>query len=668
MNSLAEEIEARLEAQGVRLTMGGEPTYLPDEPTGVEWRITAVGPTKLRYAYALARQLIAQRVPNALTLFSPGKLYPGEVNPRWVVNLLWRRDGSFIAPLFGAKRATKPDARLLGRLRTTLSRGLGLDVRRWLRGVDPYEPARPIWVLPLDHDASRGWITGPWLMRGRAAQRIGLLRAEGPAGLRLPLAELPDDALKRALVMEIRDGAIRVFLPPLLEAAFAELVGRIGEGCLELGVTRESRLFFEGYVPIDASAACDRLGLTADPGVLEVNLPACERWSEYAVWLADLEKATHGVGLRSWKMDEYRGLASGTGGGNHLLFGGPTLETNPFFSRPAWVASLLRYFQAHPSLAYLFTGSYVGASSQAPRPDESGRNLHDLELAYAHLASLPEGDQRGRIGETLRHLHTDASGNTHRSETSFDKFWEVGLGTGFGLIEFRAIESLPHASWMSAVALLWRAILLHTLEHPAGGRLQALSGQLHDAYFLPSTLWRDLAAILEHLSAAGLPAEALRATLHEIWDWRFPAVLEHAGLVVRRACEGWPLLCETPVEGGHTSRFVDTSMERLEFRWEGDAATAPKIRVNGRPLALLQDADGSLVCGLRYRRTAWYPSLHPGIAPQVPLVVEVGDGPGRAAFAMDLEEPNFRATDAEPAPGEPVQRAGEGLLTYDLRL
>ncbi len=43
-----------------------------------------------------------------------------------------------------------------------------------------------------------------------------------------------------------------------------------------------------------------------------------------------------------------------------------------------------------------------------------------------------------------------------------------------------------------------------------------------------------------------------------------------ARLTVRKALESWPLLCETPVEGGTTSRFVDTSMQRLEFC--GDSA------------------------------------------------------------------------------------------------
>src|SRR5262249_28778798 len=151
---------------------------------------------------------------------------------------------------------------------------------------------------------------------------------------------------------------------------------------------------FEGYVPIDLDPKWGRLGLTADPGVLEVNLPPCATWREYDRWLAELEAAAAKVGLRSWKPDKFRGAHAGTGGGNHLLFGGPTLDRNPFFSRPAWVASTLRCFQAHPCLAYLFTGCYVGPSSQAPRPDESGRGIYDLELAYSLLATQEPGDHR----------------------------------------------------------------------------------------------------------------------------------------------------------------------------------------------------------------------------------------------------------------------------------
>lgn len=662
MKDLADEIELRLRARGIALTMGGEPTYVPNDPTGAEWSITADGPTKLRCAYAMARHLISHRLPHALTLYSPGKHYPGETNPRWAVNLLWRRDGQLVAPLFGAAHSREPNAGTLRRLRQRVAERLQLDPEAWMRGRDPYAPRRPVAVLPLDHDET-GWRTDRWQVRGRRATSVPLTLAEGPAGLRLPLGELAPHALRRALVLEVRGQTLRAFLPPLLAEPFAELARIIGEEALALGVARESRLFFEGYVPIDANADWERLGLAADPGVLEVNLPPCPTWEEYARWLQWLEESALSCEMRSWKSDVARGLPGGTGGGNHLLFGGPSPAENPFFTRPAWIASILRLWQAHPCLAYLFTGSYVGPSSQAPRPDESGRDLYDLELAYAHLASLPAGDHRLRIGETLRHLHTDTSGNTHRSELSFDKFWDASSNVSLGLIEFRAIESLPHASWMSAVALLWRALLLLSLERPSPAALQRHGNALHDAYFLPSGLWRDLEQLLQQLADGKLPIDALRAPLRAIWEWRFPVLLQHAGLTVRRACEGWPLLSEIPAEGGTTSRFVDTSMDRLEFRLAPGAA-AGGISANGRELPWLTLPDGARGFGLRYRRTAWYPSLHPGIAPHLPLVVAFA---GRM-FSLASESTAFEPHTGRPAPAPACRRADPTLLTYDLRL
>ena len=442
------------------------------------------------------------------------------------------------------------------------------------------------------------------------------------------------------------------------------------------------RYYFEGYLPPDVDASWMRLGLTADPGVLEVNLPPCETWEDYHRWLVWLEEAGAAAGLRSWKLSA-QGDATGTGGGNHLIFGGPTLETNPFFTRPAWVASLLRYFQAHPCLAYLFTGSYVGASSQAPRPDESARDLYDLNLAYQYLASLPRGDHRYLIGETLRHMHTDISGNTHRSEISFDKFWMVsGPPSGAsGLIEFRAIESLPRADWMSAIALLWQAIALHTLENPTPGPLNMLGPALHDRYFLATPLWHDLQAVLAELRGVGI--DLPEAIYREIWEWRFPSLLaaefEGAKLEIRRVCESWPLLCETPSEGGSTSRFVDTSIERLELAADPAFADARQVFVNGHELVLLPltgaDADGRVGCGLRYRRTALFPSLHPGIKPHLPLELTVtrrqdGAVEGRYVLQADRREfvPSADGAKKDHAPGRPAAKADPSLLTYDLRL
>ncbi len=683
---LAEKIGETLRQHGVRLTLGGEPTLVPLQPEGSEWSFVAVGPTKLDYAYKLAAVIIERFLPGAVTVFSPGKVYPGEINPRWVVNLLANRDGSPVRPPIPTGRAAhgRSSCRTLETLQAAISGALGLPPDGWSLAGDPHSARSRVAVLPLDHDGT-AWKTERWpLPKGKGrGRKLTLLNAEGPAGLRLPLADLPPEAMRRALTLEWReDEALHLFLPPLLQGPFCELLAVI---TAQLSKQRIAKYFFEGYLPQDEAGLWTRVGLTADPGVLEINIPPCETWHDYHRWVTILEETGRAVGLRSWK-ENAQGDATGTGGGNHLLFGGPNLDENPFFPRPAWVASLLRFFQAHPSLAYLFTGVYVGASSQAPRPDESARDLYDLDLAYQHLAGLPEGDHRYVIGETLRHLHTDITGNTHRSEISFDKFWNVGgpAGGTSGLVEFRAIESLPHAAWMSLVALLWQAIAAHTLAHPSPRALLAHGDALHDRFFLPTPLWEDLRAVLDELRRGGFdfPVDGFRS----IWRWRFPSMLSvdygHGEtLEIRRACESWPLLCETPSEGGTTSRFVDTSIERLEFAGTAEFAARHLVSVNGRELALSPldgpGGQGALVgCGLRYRRTALYPSLHPGIAPHLPLELTVAPRRGGVAsshYRLEENTRQFQPVEAgelrhAPGSGAPAAKSGDRLLTYDLRL
>lgn len=663
--AVAEKIEASLTSQGVALTLGGEPTYVPIHPDGPEWNITALGPTKLRYAYALANALIAQALPKAVTFFSPGKSYPAESNPRWALNLVWNRDNKAIVPSLADPLPAKPAGiKGIETFKSALLRLLKIKAS-WLRASDPLEPRRAAWVLPLDH-AGKGFRSAEW----RLGKRITLLRTEGPAGLRLPLNLLPDDVSKRALTIEVRDDQFHVFLPPLLQGPFLILLDHIGAALRKAGF---GPAVFAGYVPSDESDRWRKLGIAADPGVIEVNLPPCLTWSEYDDWMRILENACVPAGLRSLK-ETANGETLGTGGGNHLLFGGPTLDTNPLFTNPRWVASILRYWQHHPSLSYLFTGQYVGASSQAPRPDESASALYDLEMAYQFLEGLPPGDHRYLVSETLRHLHTDGSGNTHRSEASFDKFWNVSFDGGCrGLLEFRAVETLPHAEWMSAVALLWRALAAWLLAHPFTKPLIAHGERLHDFYFLPTCLWSDFEMVLRDLRKAGfdLPVEIYRT----IADWRFPKMLSYtsgpATLSVRKALEDWPLLCEQPLEGGATSRFVDTSIERLEFVANQAFAVSHEIRVQGRKLELDPFPNNRPGAGLRYRRSALHPSLHPGIPPQMPLMLFIKSQTGGALYKLDTNRRTFDPATDEPMPAS-LRRACKtlhaGLLTRDLRL
>jgi uncharacterized protein (DUF2126 family) len=663
---LASRIQEAFDRHGVQLTLGGEPTYVPLDPVGEEWTHAAVGPAKLAAAWSLAHRLAATAMPTATIFFSPGKAYPGEQDPRWSIWLLARRDG---VPLFQSASAGRCTANALADLRRQICRALGL-ADTWRSFVDPVPGSTEVWALLLDAPAEAGrprvWLTHPWPEAARE-----LLAASGPAGLRLPLSLLAADVPRRSLTLEWRGERLAMFLPPLLQPAFTALLDALSTAVQDCGIVE---IDLQGSVPADEARVWTRLGLAADPGVLEVNLPACSGWAEYDHWMRMIDQAARDVGLRPHRHGA-DGEPTETGGGNHLLWGGPCLESNPFFTRPAWLASILRYWQRHPALSYCFSGSYLGPCSQAPRADESGRELHDLDWTWSYLAALLPGDRREEISAALRHLQADLSGNNHRTEISFDKFWNPGVpGGGQGLVEFRAIAMMPQVAWASDVALLWSGLAAWLLERPCELLPRPFGRQLQDHFFLPSLLWLDLEAVLGELGRDGFVVDPER--YRPIWDWRFPVVLSFtagdASLTVRRAGEHWPVLTDTPAVGGTTSRFVDASLQRLEFLANDAFARDWSIELAGRPLALhtLAELPAAGIAGLRYRHSQLHPCLHPGIPAHMPLELTLRGPDLVRPFRLDAEARRFEPAAqpfATPA-GPPCRPIHAGDLTYDLRV
>ncbi|SBO42753.1 conserved protein of unknown function [Cyanobium sp. NIES-981] len=690
MDEAARRAEARLQAAGIQLTLGGEPTLVPNQPEGLEWSVAADGPTKLPMARALARAIQQRTWPGSTLLYCSGKRYEGEVNPRWALRLVTGREARPIAPWPRPSEVGDPlDAAAAEAWLARLGERLGAALHP-LRFEDAQHPEATVWAVPLTCELGE-WRSGHWDLPPGERRLTG---APGPAGLRLPLEHFPEALPCQLLTLEIGGsfGAAGwgLFLPPLEREPTETLLRAVSAlaHCPRTG-TPLCQPDLSGLLPVDAAEGWEVLGLTADPGVLEVNLPVCDSWSDYRDWLLLLEEAAASVGMRSWKRTPGGG-EEGTGGGNHLLWGSRDLEDHPFFPRPAWLVGILRYFQHHPSLAYLFSGSSVGPASQAPRPDEALGDLFDLELAYRVLEAS-EGEQRQLIGETLRHLHADRSGNNHRSEISLDKFWNPGAPAGcLGLIEFRALESLPRAPWMAAIALLWShlaALLLDPARRPR--QLKPWGLALHDRMLLPSQLWADLEAILADLAAAGLPLdpEPYRA----VWDWRFPALLQWqapaaapaaaapARLELRPALEPWPLICDTPREGGFTSRFVDSSLRRFELITDPALCRDHQLVLNGRPLPLRAGQP----LAVRYRASRLYPCFHPGIEPHMPLVLQLlplepTDGASTGGARMPLAQWRLEAGARAftPEPVEPVslplaspwQAQPERPCTVDLRL
>ena len=709
----ADRADAALAAAGLALTSGGEPTFNSRAHAELpEWNGDALGATKLEAGEALAAELRARLLPGAAVLHRQGKWYPGEPLPRWALELVGRSDGAVLWPdrelpvgPADASAALKLTEAIAARLRLPhgaalpahedpwrlIQEEVGLpvdvdplkagladgEVRRRLARLLDGDPARPTgYVLPLRHEAE-GWRTARWKLR---RSHLFLVPGDSPLGLRLPLASLggPDEILPReeelpvpdprrahekkkaeppaaanpirtALCVEPREGRLFVFLPPL-EAAedFGALLAALDGARVDAGLD----LTLEGYPP-PSSPAFSKLAVTPDPGVLEVNLPPQATGREHAALLETVFEAGLRTGLHSekWLVD---GRLAGSGGGHHVTVGGPTPATSPLVQRPDLLASLVTMVQHHPSLSYLFTGLFLGPTSQAPRADEGREGvLSDLELALeaAFEATAPEP----WLGDILfRHLLTDLTGNTHRAELCIDKLWDWRTAHGRqGVVELRAFEMPPHPRMAAAQVLLVRSLVAAFAVAPYRAPLVRWGPLLHDRFLMPHWLWQDFEAVLAFLAGRGLalPAEPYRAFL----ELRCPLVgrLERDGLTleVRNALEPWNVLGEEPGAGG-TSRYVDSSVERIEVKAAGLVPGRHAVAVNGllAPLRATGTA-GEGVAGVRFR--AWAPphALHAHLGIHHPLTVELVDGWARrsvGACRYHVWHPEGRAYLAPP--------------------
>ncbi|MBS0632372.1 MAG: transglutaminase family protein [Verrucomicrobia bacterium] len=635
IQACGDAVEASLGRSGVLLTMGGEPTFVPTAPDGAEWRTAALGPTKLGYARQLAHELVRTSWPGAVILETSGKHYPGEPIPRWTLLVQKRADA-------------RPVWRDLSLLRADTSPGLHqpLHAREfiaalaWELAIPPAsalafaETSAPDaitgYVLPLDHNGT-GWLSDDW--SGVFTSTLPLFPGDSAAGLRLPLGQLGENNLRRALTAEIRDGTLTIFVPPLLLPAYLALLEKI-EATL---VTQKIRdVILAGYAP-PPEPTLPTIGLASDPGVLEINLTPNATWADYDAQLTDLYAAASACGLCARKL-QLNGREVGTGGGAHLVFGGPAGLLSPFFAFPALLPSVIRYFQHHPALSYAFTGAYMGPSSQAPRIDESTYEaLYELEIACAGAESLGSPQNLALFDLLFRDLLMDRSGNTHRAEISVDKLWNPYAPNGrLGLVEFRAFETHPQARVQSVVALFIRAILARLAAAPFTAPFVRWAGELHDRFFLPACVWQDLVAICDDLKKHGIPFDP--AWLRPAWEFRFPHLgeleIKHHTLVFRQALEAWPLLGESP-NAGTVARTVDASLDRIEACVSDPALLeSGLLLVNGLPCEfrptnlstlnpqLSTAAPIGAACGIRYRAFYLTPSLQPHVPVHAPLLLE----------------------------------------------
>jgi uncharacterized protein (DUF2126 family)/transglutaminase-like putative cysteine protease len=682
IDALGRAVDEDLLAGDVRLTVGGEPTFVSiDDMEGAEWNTEADGAAKRLLASELSDRLARRFAPGALVHHGQGKWYPGEPLPRWQIGIFWRADGSPIwsdpALLADPHRPGSADASSARPLADALAGGLGLDPgsviaayedplwERWQAALDgatttldgsgaASSDLTPTgFVLPLALDPTGAWRTSRWTLR---RGELFVLSGDSPLGLRLPLdavtevdPPLDDDTVPTALTVEVRDEHLCVFLPPIddLDRAL-DLVGVVEAAVRATGTP----VVVEGYPPPrDPSVPC--IIVASDPGVIEVNVHPTSSWPELADLVTDLyeEARQSRLGTEKFMLD---GLHSGTGGGNHLTIGGPTPEDSPVLRRPDLLRSLITFWQHHPSLSYLFSGRFIGPTSQAPRVDEGRPEaLYELEIAFEQLAADPD-PPRWLVDRALRHLLVDVTGNTHRAEFCIDKLFSPDTDRGrLGLVELRAFEMPPHARMGLVQVLLVRALIARFWNEPYEGRLVRWGTQLHGRYLLPHHVETDIAEVVDDLNHHGYPFD--HAWLAPFLEFRFPRIgttqIGDVTLSLRHAIEPWLVLGEE-VTATATSRYVDSSVERLQIEASGLTPGRHLVTCN-RIVIPLQETGrpDQMVAGVRYR--AWQPpsALHPTIGVHSPLVFDLVDtwtGRSLGGCTYHVAHPGGRSYDAFP--------------------
>ncbi|MDX1967808.1 MAG: transglutaminase family protein [Planctomycetaceae bacterium] len=736
IEKLGHDVDRRLVQGDVRLTMGGEPTFVSiDDMEGDEWNTAAMGPTKRQRADVLIRRLRSRFAAGGVLHYGQGKWYPGESLPRWAFTCYWRKDGlplwqdeRLMADETTAYKFTVADAE---RFTTALAerlevnprwvapvfedvahylleeRRLPIDVRSLTNDLKDKEDRQRLakvleqglgnpvgCVLPLRRQwwqSKPRWVSGPWPVR---REQMFLLPGDSPIGFRLPLDSLPlvstvgplsqfyeaDPLVKRpplpiparrtkqpavagapatgsgglgaqvqheqpapkkkdrekdpntpidsylvrtALCAEVRQGRLYLFLPPLETADdFIDLLAAIEDVATDLDMP----VALEGYLP-PYDPRLQQVKVTPDPGVIEVNIHPAADWDSLVNIVTSVyeDARVSRLGTEKFMLD---GRHSGTGGGNHLVLGGATPSDSPFLRRPDLLRSLVGYWNNHPALSYLFSGLFIGPTSQSPRVDEGRRDaIYELQIAFDQVP--PRGScPPWLVDRIFRHLLVDITGNTHRAEFCIDKMYSPDSSTGrLGLVEFRAFEMPPHARMSLTQQLLVRALVCRFWEQPYLEPLVDWGTSLHDRFFLPHFIADDFHTVIEELKRAGFPFEHGWFAPH--FEFRCPKIgeftLDNTHVELRTALEPWYVLGEEP-GGGGTTRYVDSSVERIEVKVQGMTSGRHVITCNGRRVPLHPTGtEGEFVAGVRFR--AWQPPscLHPTIGVNSPLVFDLLD-------------------------------------------
>ena len=730
------KIDEDLEKGNLRMTMGGEPTFVSiDDMESAQWNTAADGVEKRVRSLDLIFRLRAHFGPDGMIHFGQGKWYPGEPLPRWQYGLFWRKDHypiwKNIGLIANEKLEKKYDWSHAEQFAKELAKHLAVSEENvhaayedifyflWTEGklpvnIDPLQknikssierrtltelldkgidqPAGFTLPLKWNHENSK-WQSCKWILN---RNNLFLIPGNSPIGLRLPLESLPavtkenepekverslfDElpplanfhetitgryglvyehpapkqkikyqektendndkkkikkeeeeveplyevpVIKTALCVEARDGIIYTFLPPMdyLEH-YLDLVASIEATAARLNIP----VRVEGYEP-PRDYRMERLVVSPDPGVIEVNIHPSTSWKELVHNIDVLYEQAFlsRLGTEKFMLD---GRHTGTGGGNHITIGGAKPEDSPLLRRPDLLQSLVTYWQHHPGLSYLFSSAFIGPTSQAPRIDE-GRDerLYEMELAFSQV---PESGfiPFYLVDRIFRHLLTDITGNTHRSEFCIDKLYSPDTSSGrLGILEFRAFDMPPHKQMSLLQMLLIRGLIAKFWKKPYKHDLVRWGTELHDKFMLPHYVHQDIQDVVNDLSDAGYPFQM--SWFEPFFEFRFPhyGTVKIAGMEmeIRMGIEPWHVLGEEVSSSG-TARFVDSSLERIQVKLRGMHQARYILLCNGSRVPLRETGiQEEYVCGIRYR--AWQPpsALHPTIGVDTPLVFDIVD-------------------------------------------